>query len=353
MRNGKPIAVPSSVSSAITSPLFSFKAKLRILREPFIPPTKDTNESLASFVRRRLGNEFLDYAINPMVGGVYAGDPEILSVRHAFPKVWYLESEYKSLIRGAIAKMREKRRCGSQFKTHLLSWQNGMETLTKTLAHPLDVRTGCRLDQIKRDGKLWLVHWEQSGLRFFEACERIIIAVPAYILNNLPLPPQVLKILEPLIHIAYPPVSMLALGFPREAIQHPLDGFGMLIPEIEKFNILGTLFSSTLFPARAPEGHVLLTSFIGGSRQPENARLPKAELERLVLHDLNKLLGVSAPPVFSKHIFWSRAIPQYTTDYDHYLNALIEAENTHPGLQFTGNYRDGIALGKCLINSNK
>lgn len=348
IRGGRPVAVPASPLSGITSPLFSFKAKLKLAQEAFIPQANHPDESLANFVRRRLGQEFLDYAINPMVGGVYAGDPEKLSVKHAFPKVWALEAQSGSLIRGAIAKKKQARRCGNAFKTKLLSWPEGMDTLTRNLSASLNIATGIRITEITSTAQGWRVDWEDAHNGYTKMCKKLIIAVPAFALSGLPFEPVITQALAHLSELYYPPVSMLALGFPHQAIRHALDGFGMLVPEVEGFNILGTLFSSTLFPGRAPEGHALLTTFIGGARQPESARLDTDTIQSLVLKDLDKLLGIQGEPTFVEHAFWPRAIPQYEVGHQKYIDTLESLERSFPNLHFVGNYRHGIAAGKCL-----
>lgn len=349
LKNCKPCAVPQTPLAGLTTPLFPLSGKLRVLREPFIPRTHERDESLANFVRRRLGRSFLDYAINPMVGGVYAGDPEQLSVRYAFPKVWHLEQEHGSLIRGALAKQRARRKAGTSFRTRLLSWPNGMAQLVEQLVAPLDLHTDCSIHAIESKGKAWQVRWSsQKGSQESHA-DKILVAVPAFALNELPLPVSARCQLADLSHIAYPPVSVLAMGFRRKDIAHALDGFGMLVPEVEERAILGTLFSSTLFPGRAPEGQVLLTTFVGGTRDPELARLPIEALKERVTREFMELLGATGESVFCEHRHWERAIPQYTSGYGRYLNTLKQTETAHPGLHFIGNYRGGIAAGKCLM----
>jgi oxygen-dependent protoporphyrinogen oxidase len=150
--------------------------------------------------------------------------------------------------------------------------------------------------------------------------------------------------------ISYPPVTVAALGFRRDEVEHPLDGFGMLVPAAEQRRILGTIFSSSLFPGRAPEGHVLLTNFVGGARQPRLAETGDDALVDDVCSDLRDLLGLSGEPVFAKIIRWPRAIPQYNTGYGKILSAMERLEAAWPGLHLAGNYRGGIAAGQCIQN---
>lgn len=351
VRHGAPQPVPASPLQGLTTRLFSLGGRLRVLAEPFLPARRDpADESLASFVQRRLGREMLDYAINPFVAGVYAGDPAQLSVRYAFPKVYNLEARYGSLIRGAFALQRARRRSGSTFKTRLVSFPGGLEHLVLHLASALGprLRTRHRLTALQRTPAGWSAQVESPAGPAELAASQVILALDAATLADLPIDGQPDPGLASLAAIPYPYVTSVALGFPRSAVAHPLDGFGMLVPAREPAQILGTLFSSTLFPGRAPDGHVLLTSFVGGTRRPDLPGLPDAELVALVLADLARLLGVSGPPAFTQITRWPRAIPQYLVGYDRFLQAMSAAEQRHPGLHLAGHIRDGIALAKCL-----
>jgi oxygen-dependent protoporphyrinogen oxidase len=172
----------------------------------------------------------------------------------------------------------------------------------------------------------------------------LICTVPLHALGTLDLDTPVDR--SPLAAVPYPPVHMVALGYERSALAHPLDGFGLLVPPVEAdLDVLGTLFSSTLFPGRAPDGHVLLTTFVGGARAPALARRGDAAIQSLVERDLDRLLGVDGAPVFSHHVHWARAIPQYTRTHGAVKDTLDALEARHPGLAFAGNYRNGVAVG--------
>ena len=156
--------------------------------------------------------------------------------------------------------------------------------------------------------------------------------------------------LNPLESFPYSPISIIVLGFKSEQIHHPLDGFGLLVPEKEKMSILGTFFTSSLFPFRAPDGHITLTAYLGGTRQPELAAATLQQLKSAVMSDLNRLLGVKGEPVYLKHFHWPKAIPQFNVGYAQYLRIIENAENNHPLLSITGNYRTGVAVGNCLLS---
>jgi oxygen-dependent protoporphyrinogen oxidase len=353
VRDGRPHPLPSSLGSFLTTPLLSTRAKLRLLGEPFAGPGPDGPESVASFVRRRLGPEVLDYAVNPFVGGVFAGDPERLSVRHAFERLCAMEREHGSLFRALLARLRSG---GSDEEdpgpNGLFSFRGGLERLPGALAGALEgrLRLETRASGLRHDGSRWRVAAERAdGSSGDAAFESVVCALPLHRLAGLAFETPV--DLDPVEAVPYPPVSVLALGFRRSDVRHPLDGFGMLVPEVESdFDVLGTLFSSTLFPNRAPEGHVLLTTFAGGMRNPDLAEADDAALRERVKHDLDRLLGLEGTAVFERRIEWPRAIPQYTLDHGSVVDTLEALEERHPGLVFAGNYRSGVAVSDAMAS---
>jgi protoporphyrinogen/coproporphyrinogen III oxidase len=181
----------------------------------------------------------------------------------------------------------------------------------------------------------------------------VVLALPAAALAQLSIGPAGEKPLAALEKVDYPPVASLFLGFHREQVAHPLDGFGALVPAVEHRAILGVLFSSTLFPGRAPADHVALTVYVGGTRQPELARLAPEALRGRVLADLRDLLGVSGDPVFTHATFWPHAIPQYNLGYERFLEAMTSAETRHAGLFIGGHVRDGISVANCITASQR
>jgi len=352
VRDGRLVEVPSSAAKAVTTPLFSFGAKLRIPWELMVPRRTATgDESVGSFVSRRLGPEFLDYAIDPMVSGIHAGDPQRLSIRHAFPKVYALEAEHGGLIRGALALRRARKRSGTvPPRKKLISFRHGLGQLVDALAGRLGA--DLHLNQpVARVSPLPNGHWQvetASGVTL--QAPQLVLALPAWVLAKIPMPDALRQAITPITEVIHPPVSVVVLGFPRAAVRHPLDGFGCLIPGVERRGILGTLFSSTLFPGRAPEGQVLLTSFVGGRRFPERAEEDDTALLARVTGELEALLGLAAgtPPTFSRIFRWPRAIAQYELGYDHVLTAAADAEAAFPGLHLAGHWRGGIAAPACL-----
>ena len=273
VRGGRPIALPRSPLGFFATPLFSSRAKLGLLAEPFIRAAAEAREeSVAEFVERRLGTEFLDYAINPFVAGVYAGDPARLSVRHAFPKLYALERKYGSLILGQFLGARERKRRAEVSKpaAKMFSFDEGLQVLTDTMRNRLGhrIQLATPVSRLEQTLAGWKVTAEQDGREEQRDHAAVVFTAPVHRLPEIQLRSERYLNWSLLSQIQYPPVASITLGFRREDVLHPLDGFGMLIPGKEKFNILGTIFSSSLFPNRAPAGHVTLTSFLGGTRHP-------------------------------------------------------------------------------------
>ncbi|TVP77155.1 MAG: protoporphyrinogen oxidase [Puniceicoccaceae bacterium] len=348
LKDGRPHAVPMGPFSALTTPLWSLSAKLRVLKEPFIPAIDpEVEESAADFVRRRLGDELYRYAINPLIGGIYAGDPEQLSLRYAFPKLYALEQNHGGMIRGAIAKMRAQHRStASKFEKRIISFPDGLAELPSILAQQLQPRlhTNVSIDSIQQKGDQWQISWNGDTHEYSD----VIVTSPAHVLPRLPFDPPIQAAFQPLQNIDYPPVSVLSLAFKRAQVAHPLDGFGVLVPECEGRQILGALFPSSLFADRAPADEMLLTVFVGGERQPQLATADTEALTASVLPDLSAMLGISGQPSFVHHKHWPRAIPQYKLGYGQQLATMDALEAQHPGLHLAGNYRHGISLSYCI-----
>lgn len=330
--HGRPVPTPASPLAAITSPLLSPRAKARILREPFIPKrTAGGDESLADMVRRRLGPEPLAHLIDPMVAGIYAGDPETLSVRHAFPKLYQLEQDFGSFIRGAIAKKKGGPR------REILSFRDGLQTLTDRLAQTQHgrIHPSTRLESLEHDGTRFLANGTPAG--------NVVVTAPPHAWPDTGILAEGAGV-QP----GYAPVVSLSLGFRASDIRHPVDGFGMLVPRRENRQLLGVLFPSAIFPGRAPEGHHLLTCFIGGARQPALTESDDGALVDLALDELRIMLGVAGPPVTVSINRWEKAIPQYEVGYGAYRDRLSGLERRYPGLVFGGNHIDGIGIDRCI-----
>ena len=356
LRNGTLHALPMSPGAFLKSDLWSLMGKLRLLKEPFVGKGVK-EESIAEFVERRLGKEFLDYAINPFVAGVYAGNPEHLSVRAAFPKLYALEDKYGGLIKGMIrgGKERKLRAEQSKDRAKLFSFRMGMEVFPAAIATQLgdSVKTGCEIWDVRCESRnAFAVHYSRGGERMVEHASTVVLSSPAHVVAGMirGLSPSLSSGLE---SIYYPPLAEVFLGFRTEQVVRPLDGFGFLVPQKENRKILGTVWSSSLFEGRAPDGHVALTTFVGGARQPELVALEDNDLRAMVLEEIRPLLGITGSPVFASITRWPRAIPQYSLGYLKTLAEIETFEKANPGLFLCSNFRGGIAIGDCITSSER
>jgi len=352
IRSGHLEAAPTSPLGFCRTHLFSSRAKWRVASEIFRPRgDRSESETVAEFTQRRWGKEFLDYAIDPMVGGIYAGDPTRLSIRHAFPKLLKLERQDRSLLLGAV-----RRRNTSGGPTgRIFSFVNGLRELPDALAGTLgdSLRLNALILSVTPNRGRWeIVSQQQQPVK--ESFSHVICTLPPDALAALKFGDGAsLARLVEMREVEQPPVASVFLGYRRSDVDHPLDGFGMLAPRIECRHILGCLFSSTLFPGRAPAGYVGITAFVGGARQPVLGRLEEPDLVEWVHSELSQLLGIHARPVWTSIRRHSRSIPQYTVEYDRFKNICAEAERSAPGLLIGGKGRDGISLPACLASGKR
>lgn len=349
LRNGKVLALPASPPAFLTTPAFSPWAKLRLLREPFIKPAVG-EESIAQFVTRRLGREFLDYAIDPFISGVYAGDTRQLSVQAAVPRIYELEQQHGSLIRGAMALGKVSKATG-QPKGRQISFAEGMAALPAGIAGKLpagSLRTQAKVRRLEPLESGWRVQVESSdGGPAEETAGTLVLALPAREAAEL-IRPQLPEASGDLDEIPYVSIVTTGLGYRRDQITHPLDGFGFLVPRVEGVRTLGALFSSSLFDGRAPEDHVLLTAFVGGAHDPEAAGLPDENIAVSLQTDLAAPLGIRGEPAFRRITKWERAIPQYTLEHLDRIANLDRHLASRPGLFLTGSWRGGISVADCI-----
>jgi protoporphyrinogen/coproporphyrinogen III oxidase len=321
------------------------------------PPESD--ESVADFIRRKFSPTLLDRLVGPFVSGVYAGDPEKLSLRAAFPTLYEAESASGSVIRGALAVMREKKaKAGTTPREGptLQTFRHGNETLIRSLARKLGDHLVCdvELSSIEpldpgRDSKAprFLVGMSTPRGQEKLETERLILAVSPNAAGKLlsRLDPEFDTQLSP---VEYAAVGVVSLGYRKEEIVRDLAGFGFLVPRSSGLNVLGTVWNSSLFPGRAPEGHVLLTSFVGGATNPGIVQKPAEELVALVHREIVPLLGIRKEPVFSNVTAWPRALPQYNVGHLARVAAVEKLRSRFPGLHFAGNYLLGPAIGTCI-----
>jgi oxygen-dependent protoporphyrinogen oxidase len=347
MKSGKWTALPSGPVSAINTPLFTLKDKFRILGEPFRKPGTDPNESVAQLVRRRLGKSFLDYAVNPFISGVYAGDPEKLITRFALPKLYALEQNYGSFIKGSIAKARQPKTPDEKKATRdVFSVKGGLgnfiDALTK--ANGKDrIRTGLPSITINKTAEGYRVSVKESNgnVADYEA-PVVVTTIGGHAL------PEVLPFVNRILmkgvsQLEYAKVIQVSVGY-KKWTASPLDAFGGLVPEVEKRKILGILFPSAIFGDRAPSEGALLSVFMGGTRNPELMEYGDDELIKIVTEEIGGTLWCKKDPDFLKINRYLHAIPQYGKESEIKLENIRTLQQMYPGLILAGNIRDGIGM---------
>lgn len=356
LRNGQLHALPMSPPAFFKTKLFSGKAKLRLMAEPFIGKSRDGYyQSIAEFVTRRLGKEFLDYAINPFVAGVYAGRPEELSVKSAFPKLYALEEDYGGLIIGTIRSLRKRKKSKeiSKQSAKMFSFKDGMKVLPEAIADKLGnrVSTGVEVTSVRKTSEgNYGVTFRDGNQTLTLLADIVLSTVPAYKASELfgYFDEELVKHLN---EIYYPPVLVLYLVYEKNVIGQPLDGFGFLIPEKEEKSFLGAIWSSVIFPNRSDETKASFTLFIGGSRDAGFVDDVEQNVIDRARREFELIMKVSAEPVLIAKRFWQKAIPQYNLGYVEHENFFDHFEKDNRGIMLSGNYRGGISVGDCIKNA--
>jgi len=347
--------LPASPPAFFRSRLLSLPARVRIVGELWAPVSPvGSDPTVAEFGRRRLGREATARLLDPMVAGVFAGDPERLSLGSCFPRIAELERNYKSLIRALLAlQLKRGRRSGGGPAGPggtLTSFAAGLSVLPDTLAQTLADRVACAapLTTVERNAQGYRLHLGAD--RHSYDCDVAVLALQA---ADAVAPLQSLDagLARVLGQFEYAPVAVVGLGFKQAALQNRLDGFGFLVPGEEQRRILGSLWTSSIFAHRAPDGCVLLRTLIGGARNPELALLPEAQLVELARTELRQILGIGAEPVFVQVFQWPRAICQYTVGHRERLQQVEARLSALPGLFLTGNSYRGVALNDCTHNA--
>ncbi len=352
---GKLHRLPESPPSFFASNLLSLPGRLRIIWEFFAPKGSGGDETLAVFAKRRLGKEAYEKLIDPMASGIYAGDPEKMSLKSCFPKVYNLEQTYGSLIKGMIKLRKEAKKTGKKVGAGpggvLTSFFDGMEMMIGTLTQFLGtrLRTGTHAVSVDKKGGKYIVYLSDGSNIETEA---IVFATPAFETSKMV--KDIDKTLASTLNeIYYPSISVVCLGYKRERIKHPLDGFGFLIPSREGRRILGTLWDSSIFPNRAPEGYVLLRSMLGGVRRSELALEDEDKLKNLVMDELRDIMKIGVQPDFARVYKHEKGIPQYSLGHEKRLENINEISSRFKRFYITGNAYHGIGVNDCIENSYK
>lgn len=333
---------PSKIIPFLKTPLFSWSGKLRMLLDLFISKKESSDESMASFVRRRFGEEVLNRVAQPMIGGIYTADPEKLSIKATMPQFVQMEEKYGSVIRGMLQSKNETPDDSGARYSQFLSFKKGMETLIKALKNKFPQQTVTlneAVEAISREGDSWKI---QTDKREIEA-SGIIITTPAYHVGTL-LKNIDKKLYEDLVSIEYASSAVIILTYKREDIAHNLDGFGFVVPNVESSNLIACSYSSNKFDGRAPDNHVLFRAFVGGALNPNICDLEDGIITQKVEKELSDILGIKSEPEFTMIQRYPDAMPQYHVGHIEKVGKIKEQVSRLEGLQIAGNAYDGVGI---------
>ncbi len=352
LKDGKLRPLPLKIAQIVGTDILSSKAKLKLLREPFVKEKSPENESVAEFFRRRFGQEVLDYAVDPFVSGIFAGNPEELSVKSAFPSLFKMEADYGSILKASVFGKKEKPgKFVPKGISRTVSFKNGMQTLTDKLAENLldEIRTETEAVEWKTENGKWKIK-TNSGNLDGESFDAVVIAAPSFVAAKL-IENFDGELSRALSEIYHPPLAVIVLGFRKKDVNFDLDGFGFLVPKVEHRKILGSLWSSMIFENRAPENHHLLTTFIGGARNAELFDKSDDELFQIAREELDSILELKGEPIFRRIKRWRRAIPQYNLGYEKILDSIENFKENNAGFFFCSNFYRGISVSDCIKSS--
>lgn len=352
--DGFALMAPARVWPILSTPILSWRGKLRLAWEYFLPARQEAgDESLESFAVRRLGRETYERIVQPLVGGIYTADPAQLSLAATLPRFLEMEQKHGGLIRGALAQGRSERGADRQSSgarySLFVAPREGMQSLVDALAARLpdgSIRLNQAISNIDQDANdRWKVGvGESSPPKTFD---RVLLTVGA---------PDAAKLLSNvdgelanlLTEIPYAGASVVCLGYRRAAIDHPLDGFGFVVPAVESRKILAGSFSSVKYPGRAPDDRVLIRVFVGGALQPHLAELPDDELVETTHRELADLLGVRGDPELTHVTRWQGAMPQYHLGHLDRIAQIEARVAALPGLELAGNAYHGVGIPQCI-----
>jgi protoporphyrinogen/coproporphyrinogen III oxidase len=363
------LLAPARLRPFLTSPLLSWPGKWRALMEPLLPGRAMTDESLGSFVRRRMGKELLNWLAQPLVAGIYAADPETLSLKAVFPQFIQLEEKYGSVLLGLKMSQRAKKQksnvgqktltavksaSGARYSL-FISLRDGMQSLVDALENHLSgvqIRRGTPVKTVRRapdSAEGWRLRLDNGEVL---SCDAVCLTLPAYRCGEL-LQEEHPSLARELNAIPYAGVATLNFAFPEAAIHHPLDGFGFVTPHLESRPTLACTFAHRKFAGRAPAGQALLRAFVGGAFQADLLAKDDPDLQRTILADLRELLGISGEPLFSDIRRWPGAIPQYTLGHVQRILAIEELILGLPGLALAGNWLRGSGIPDCIESGER
>ena len=341
-------ALPSGLLPAVKTPLFTLSDKFRILGEPFRKKGTNPDESIADLVLRRMGRSYLDYAVDPFISGIYAGDPSTLVTRFALPKLYNLEQTYGSFIGGTIKKGSEPKEERSKKATReVFSAKGGLQQLIDALVNRIgteNIFLNCTETLVSNDDQIFKTSFQMGSIPVVLTSDKVISTAGGSEIGSLfPFVRQ--EQLQAIKQLEYAKVVQVALGY-KQWKGISIHAFGGLVPSIEKRKILGVLFLSSFFENRAPAGGAMLSVFLGGIKHEEYYSFKDEEIQSLVEDEVGEMLNIKGIKADVLKIFrYKYAIPQYTKTSEQRLQAISLIQNNYPGLILAGNIRDGIGMG--------
>jgi oxygen-dependent protoporphyrinogen oxidase len=357
--NGRLHQLPASPLGILTTPVLSLRGRLTLLAEPFRrrPKNVPEDESVAAFARRRFGREAAETFVDALVTGIHAGDPEQLSVAAAFPRLPRFEAEAGSVVRGFLRTAKQRRREAEARgepppgPPRMWSFREGLRILVETLVDRLGtaVQLGVDVQQIERTSTGWTVH---SAAGEAWSADAVVLTSPAYHQAEL-LAGLDVHLAQEIGTITYNRIAVVALGYRREQVGGPQDGFGYLAPQNTRRDVLGVQWCSSVFPDRAPSGYVLWRALCGGVHRADVLDWDDETLVRRVHHEMTVTMGVTGEPVFRQVVRWPRAIPQYVVGHLARVNRIEAAARAFPGLFLGGNAYHGVALNDCAEQAER
>jgi protoporphyrinogen/coproporphyrinogen III oxidase len=354
MPDGLSLMIPTKFLPFVFSPLFSWLGKIRMGMDLFIPKKKGTeDESLASFVRRRMGEEALEKMAEPMLAGIYASDPELMSINSTFPMFVQTEQKYRSLILGMLDRKRQQMvdqaalKKGKQPFSLFMTLKNGLDEMVETLvekATNITFRLKTKATDLSPAEGGWRLKMNDGGLINADA---VILATPAKISARLieQVSPKVAGMLN---RIRYVSTATVSIGYKKENFPHRLDGFGFVVPKTEGKRILACTWTSSKFPERVPENYVMIRCFVGGAMQEDLAELDEDAISKMVREELLDIMGIDCEPIFLKVFKYKKSNVQYQVGHTTLIESVREELQSFPGLFLTGSAYTGIGIPDCI-----
>ena len=334
--------IPTNPWEFFVSPLLKLSDKLILFCEPFVKKHK-TNTSVASFCKSRFGEGLYEQLIIPFVTGIYAGNPEKMSVKHALKSLWEMEQKYGSVFRGFLKKLKQK---NDLPKVKMFTLKKGLSQLTDSIGKNLEknLYLNTRVEKIEKVNSVFIIH-TNNGV--FE-CKKIICTLPANVTSKLIMDNS---LVEKLHDLEYVPIDVFHFGFNKKQIKNQVEGFGLLTKKTDEKHFLGMLFNSQIFPHTAPKEKELFTLIVGGSRQVKLCQMKPNELQKILLDEISEILDIKGNPNFIKHERYKKAIPQYGLDHQELVEYVKKYQVAHSGFYFLSNYIQGVSVSDRVLNS--